>query len=123
MLSFPKVLTVALVVLIAGQSNALQTPVVSRRNILSKVVTTTTAATIVLVAGGADSAFAATAPTKKKQEQRAGAFRGGKEVLDAGHNGTELNERQAGVAGGLLDKMGITDIAPDKGGRGSGKKK
>ena len=42
-------------------------------------------------------------------------FRGGKNMSDALHNGTDLDGGQAAVAGGLLDKMGLSDITPDKG--------
>jgi hypothetical protein len=42
-------------------------------------------------------------------------FRGGKNLSDALHNGTDLDRGQAEVAGGLLDKMGLNDITPDKG--------
>jgi hypothetical protein len=42
-------------------------------------------------------------------------FRGGKNLSDALHNGTDLDRGQAAVAGGLLDKMGLADITPDKG--------
>jgi hypothetical protein len=42
-------------------------------------------------------------------------FRGGKNLSDALHNGTDLDKGQAAVAGGLLDKMGLKDITPDKG--------
>ena len=36
-------------------------------------------------------------------------------MSDALHNGTDLNGREAEVAGGLLDKMGLVDITPNKG--------
>jgi len=42
-------------------------------------------------------------------------FRGGKNLSDALHNGTDLDVEQAAVAGGLLDKLGLGDITPDKG--------
>ena len=42
-------------------------------------------------------------------------FRGGKNMSDALHNGTDLDGEQAAVAGGLLDKLGLGDITPDKG--------
>ena len=36
-------------------------------------------------------------------------------MSDATHNGTDMNDKEAGVAGGLLGKMGLDDITPDKG--------
>jgi len=45
-------------------------------------------------------------------------FRGGKTASDALHNGTDLDGEQAAVAGGLLDKLGLGDITPDKGDNG-----
>ena len=57
------------------------------------------------------SAIAADDPRKRRSK----TLRGGKDVSDATHNGTDLNEKETGVAGGLLGKMGLQDITPDKG--------
>jgi hypothetical protein len=57
------------------------------------------------VASAADSAKAG-----KKE-----LLRGGKNASDALHNGTDLNAKESVVASGLLDKMGLNDIAPEKG--------
>jgi hypothetical protein len=88
----------------------------SRRALFSKTVNTgaLVVATTTLVAPNVASAAAADAQ-KRKGGKGKPAFRGGKEGLDSLHNGTDLNGKQAVVAGGLLDKMGLQDITPDKG--------
>mmetsp|Transcript_10281 Transcript_10281/g.22878 ORF Transcript_10281/g.22878 Transcript_10281/m.22878 type:complete len:120 (-) Transcript_10281:162-521(-) len=96
--------------LVGQQSEAFQTAPFSRKAFLSKVATTTGA----LVATGALYPNSALAAPKQKAEKKA-AFRGGKEMSDALHNGTDLNKGQAAMASGLLDKMGLVDITPDKG--------
>lgn len=98
---------------VAAGSSAAFNPSVSREAFLSRAAS---AATGALVAGGALAsdplpASAAEKPSKSKRP----AFRGGKESLDALHNGTDLNKGEAAVAGGLLEKMGLNDISPDKG--------
>lgn len=100
-------LIVAIAILAITQ--ALQAPTFSRRGFVSKVVTTAGAGAVIATHPG--SAWAAPTGEKKKKKP---AFRGGKEVADATHNGTELNTKEADVASGLLGKMGVTDIAPDK---------
>lgn len=56
-------------------------------------------------------ALAADSPAQGKKE----LLRGGKNASDALHNGTDLNKKESAVASGLLDKMGLADITPDKG--------
>lgn len=100
--------------LLAGFAQALQSPAPvntnNRRNFLAQAGVAATA----FVAVVPNAAFAAepAATTKPKR----GAFRGGRGAADDTHNGTDLNTQQASVAGGLLGKMGIPDITPDKGG-------
>lgn len=95
----------ALVTLIAKQTHAWQTPTnVSRRSFFAKVATT---GAIVVTAPG----VALAAPQKKKTRT---PFRGGDKNIRDTHNGTELDSKQDVVAGGLLGKMGLNDIAPDK---------
>jgi hypothetical protein len=64
-------------------------------------------------ASSSSSAAAASDATSKAGKKE--LFRGGKNLSDALHNGTDLDRGQAEVAGGLLDKMGLNDITPDKG--------
>ena len=92
------------------QSEALQT-VFSRKAFVSRAATACT-----IVATGAsfpESALAAEDP-KAKAGKKA-PLRGGKNMSDALHNGTDLNKGEAAVASSLLDKMGLPDITPDKG--------
>mmetsp|Transcript_6123 Transcript_6123/g.13343 ORF Transcript_6123/g.13343 Transcript_6123/m.13343 type:complete len:120 (-) Transcript_6123:289-648(-) len=93
----------------AQQSEALTQSVFSRKAFISKAATSTLVATGAVVSMHPNSAMAA--PTKEKKE----AFRGGKNMSDALHNGTDLDKGEAAVAGGLLEKMGLNDITPDKG--------
>eukprot|EP00579_Thalassiosira_antarctica_P028406 CAMPEP_0202013936 /NCGR_PEP_ID=MMETSP0905-20130828/27665_1 /ASSEMBLY_ACC=CAM_ASM_000554 /TAXON_ID=420261 /ORGANISM="Thalassiosira antarctica, Strain CCMP982" /LENGTH=120 /DNA_ID=CAMNT_0048573653 /DNA_START=38 /DNA_END=400 /DNA_ORIENTATION=- len=98
-------------VLVGQQSEAFQTAPFSRKTFLSKVVTTTGT----LVTTGVlypNSAVAVPSDQKAKKNTN---FRGGKEMSDALHNGTDLNKGQAAMAGGLLEKMGLPDITPDNG--------
>ena len=41
--------------------------------------------------------------------KRSSAFRGGQEAAASTHDGTDLNDAEASVAGGLLEKMGLAD--------------
>ena len=96
---------------VAQYSEAFQ-PSVTRRAVFQKLATTTVggglvASSVVLPPGVASAAE----PKKKKKEM----LRGGKDMSDALHNGTDLNGGEAAVASGLLDKMGLNDITPDKG--------
>lgn len=98
-----------LVVAVAMQeTEALTQSPFSRRAFFSKAASSTLVAAGV-VSGHPDRATAAEKAGKKE------AFRGGKTMSDALHNGTDLNKGEAAVAGGLLDKMGLNDITPDKG--------
>mmetsp|Transcript_10943 Transcript_10943/g.16421 ORF Transcript_10943/g.16421 Transcript_10943/m.16421 type:complete len:128 (-) Transcript_10943:170-553(-) len=90
------------------QTEALQSAF-SRRSFVCKVATTGAGAVV------ASSAFQASANAAEEPRQtRSKTFRGGKEMSDATHNGTDMNVKEAGVAGGLLGKMGLDDITPDK---------
>lgn len=80
----------------------------SRRSFFSKAATT--GAVIATAAALPGSAWAA-APAKAKGNARP-AYRGGNKSITDTHNGTELKGKEADVAGGLLGKMGLNDIAP-----------
>ena len=97
--------------LLAGLAQALQspTPVNGRRTFLAQAGVAATAFVVV----APNAALAAESAVKSKPKR--GRFRGGRGAADDTHNGTELNGSQADVAGGLLGKMGIPDITPDKG--------
>jgi hypothetical protein len=87
----------------AHLSEAFQ-PSISRRALLSNVASASSA--VVFLPN-----IASAAEPKQKKE----LLRGGKNLSDALHNGTDLNEKEGAVASGLLDKMGLVDITPDKG--------
>eukprot|EP00986_Skeletonema_menzelii_P009717 scaffold4487_cov145-Skeletonema_menzelii.AAC.8 len=91
-------------VITAQQSAAFQ-PSISRRALISNIATSSAA--VILVP---EIASAAERKAGKKE-----LLRGGKNASDALHNGTDLNAKEGAVASGLLDKMGLTDIAPDNG--------
>ena len=97
----------------AQHSTAFQ-PAISRRSLLSNIATTSAATTsaAILLGSATSPAIAKEEETKNNKKQ---ALRGGKNMSDALHNGTDLNGREAEVASGLLDKMGLVDISPDKG--------
>lgn len=101
-------LFVTLVTATAVHSDALAQPITSRRTFVGKLVTA--GAVVATTASNPGMAFAKPTPT-----------RGGKEMIDATHNGTELNGKESGVASGLLGKMGIDDITPDRGSKYSNK--
>lgn len=86
---------------LVGQSDALAQTPSSRRAFIGKIATT---GAVVVTAAGANPSSA-----------WAVGKRGGKEMIDATHNGTDLNGKESGVASGLLSKMGIDDITPDRG--------
>ena len=113
-----------------GHTNAMQqTPPFSRRSFVDKLVTgtTTTGATVIIVASSLTTSATAWAAETHYQQQTGGKavdtarrsssrvgpksrVAGGKEMSDRAHNGTDLDEKEAKVAGGLLEKMGLTDI-------------
>mmetsp|Transcript_28866 Transcript_28866/g.32373 ORF Transcript_28866/g.32373 Transcript_28866/m.32373 type:complete len:129 (+) Transcript_28866:131-517(+) len=103
-----------------GHTEALQnTPPFSRRSFAGKLVTGTTGA-IIIATSSTSPAWAADTNYKQQTGGKAVDTRsrtgpksrvaGGKEMSDRAHNGTELDDKEAKVAGGLLDKMGLTDI-------------
>jgi hypothetical protein len=100
---FKSQLFILIVAFLAGKSDALAQPPSSRRTFVGRLVTT---GAVVVTAGAANPGSA-----------RAIGSRGGKDMIDATHNGTELNGKQAVVASGLLGKMGVDDITPDRGSR------
>jgi len=91
---------VLIVAFLGEQSDALVQPPSSRRAFVGRLVTT--------------GAIAITAGANPGPALAVGR-RGGKETIDATHNGTDLNGKEAVVASSLLDKMGVADITPDKG--------
>ena len=93
------------VVITAAQQSAAFQPSISRRALLSNIATTSSA--VILVP---EIASAADRKAGKKE-----LLRGGKNLSDALHNGTDLNAKEGAVAAGLLDKMGLNDIQPDNG--------
>ncbi|KAL7524648.1 hypothetical protein ACHAWF_001034 [Thalassiosira exigua] len=100
---------VLLVAALAAHADAFQ-PAISRKALLQNAArASASAAAVVLLPP--QIASAADAPERKKKE----LLRGGKNLSDALHNGTDLNGGESAVASGLLDKMGLNDITPDKG--------
>merc|ERR1712194_480736 len=89
---------------LVGQLQALQSPAFSRRSFVAKVAT---AGAVVALANPQSALAAEQAPKKMK-------FRGGKQALDVLHNGPALTSKEEDVSSGLLGKMGIPDISPDK---------
>eukprot|EP00986_Skeletonema_menzelii_P014137 scaffold8960_cov154-Skeletonema_menzelii.AAC.4 len=102
--SGPDAVRVSVLHYTAQQSTAFQ-PSVSRRALLSNIATSSAA--VVLLP---EIASAADRKAGKKE-----LLRGGKNASDALHNGTDLNAKEGAVASGLLDKMGLPDITPEKG--------
>ena len=103
-------LSIFLIVALIGQfAQETQALAFSRRGFFGNVAT----AGVVAVTAAACPGIASAAPEKPKSTRRP-AFRGGNKVITDTHNGTVLNDKQADVAGGLLGKMGISDISPDK---------
>ncbi len=115
-------------------ASALSQNVFSRKAFVSRVVSsavvattagTTTALTFdpsiasaregVLTARIKERASSSSASDATSKAGKKELFRGGKNLSDALHNGTDLDRGQAELAGGLLDKMGLKDITPDKG--------
>ena len=85
------------------QGQALQSPLTNRRSFVAAAVS------------AAVPAAALAAPPEKKAKRE--AFRGGRQAADDTHNGTDLNDKEASVAGGLMDKMGLPDVDPYKDGK------
>jgi|AntRauTorckE5430_2_1112549.scaffolds.fasta_scaffold17139_1 hypothetical protein len=111
-------LVVALVGELVQKTNALQIsgmPTFSSRRLFVKVATT---GAVVATAAGSYPGNAQASQAEEPRKTRSKTLRGGKEMSDSTHNGTELNDKEANVAGGLLGKMGLDDITPDKGGGG-----
>eukprot|EP00548_Thalassiothrix_antarctica_P001420 CAMPEP_0194146306 /NCGR_PEP_ID=MMETSP0152-20130528/20512_1 /TAXON_ID=1049557 /ORGANISM="Thalassiothrix antarctica, Strain L6-D1" /LENGTH=87 /DNA_ID=CAMNT_0038846791 /DNA_START=263 /DNA_END=526 /DNA_ORIENTATION=- len=69
---------------------------------------------LVVATAGTLPKVAEAAPVDKTKSPRAAKFRGGSKATTDTHNGTSLNGKESSLAGGLLDKMGIVDITPDK---------
>ena len=92
----------------AVQQAAAFQPSISRRALLSNIATATTATTSAVV-------LLPNVALAKEQKPKKELLRGGKNLSDALHNGTDLNEKEGDVAAGLLDKMGLSDITPDQG--------
>ena len=84
----------------SGDALAPQTAPSSRRSFIGRIATT-----------GAVVAAGVTDPGKALAVGK----RGGKDMIDAGHNGVPLSGKESNVANGLLGKMGLDDITPDKG--------
>ena len=92
------------VAITAAQQSAAFQPSISRRTILSNIATSSAVILVPEIASAADR------KAGKKE-----LLRGGKNLSDALHNGTDLNAKEGAVAAGLLDKMGLNDIQPDNG--------
>ena len=109
-------LVAALIGQLVQETGALQNsamPAFSRRSFFAKAVTT---GAVVATAAGTYPGIAQASGDEEPRQTRSKVLRGGKEMSDSTHNGTELNDKEANVAGGLLSKMGLDDITPDKGG-------
>ena len=81
-------------------------PAISRKAFFAKVATVTASSAVLL-----PNVASAAEPKAGKKE----LLRGGKNASDALHNGTDLNKAESVVASSLLDKMGLSDITPEKG--------
>ena len=101
-----KSFTIAIGAVLAHQSTGFQVAI-SRKALLSNIATATASTALVLLP---DISVAAEAASGKKE-----LLRGGKNASDALHNGTDLNKAESAVASNLLDKMGLPDVAPEKG--------
>jgi len=84
----------------------------SRRSFVTNLATTG-AFGIAALTFPTDRACAAPPPSKTAGRP---AYRGGNKSITDTHNGTDLNGREAGVASGLLGKMGIDNTDPLKDG-------
>jgi hypothetical protein len=132
------ILLTATVVASTTEVSALSQNVFSRKAFVTRVVTAGSVATFGVMSSphsasareGALSRALNKAPTSSSSSPDGGPdantkagskelFRGGKNMSDALHNGTDLDKGQAEVAGSLLSKMGLVDITPDKGGSSS----
>merc|ERR1719223_1219022 len=110
-----------------GKVEALQPQTTSwnRRNFLGQLVagtgtavlTSTTNAPIVWATTSDDTIDLSSSSTKtttspvNSRQRRSKTLRGGNEMSAATHDGTDLNDAESIVAGGLLDKMGLADVA------------
>ena len=112
-------LCVFLVAALLGPLSALQSPAsFSRRQFGSKLATAGAVVALVGIRPDSSAWAATTAPeaAPKTAVQKRQILRGGRKMADDTHNGTELNEKQASVASGLLGKLGEKDITPYSGG-------
>ena len=99
--------TLLLVIAIAAQpAAAFQTS--TRRALVHKLAKSSGAAV-------ASSLLLPNVASAAEKKPKKALLRGGKNASDALHNGTDLVGAEAEVASGLLDKMGMSDITPDKG--------
>mmetsp|Transcript_56010 Transcript_56010/g.119100 ORF Transcript_56010/g.119100 Transcript_56010/m.119100 type:complete len:125 (+) Transcript_56010:91-465(+) len=98
----------------AHQTRAFQ-PSLSRRALLRRVAATGGAAIATSSGTLLPLPTVASAAESKDAKRKKELLRGGKNMSDALHNGTDLNARESAAASGLLDKMGLADITPDKG--------
>eukprot|EP00956_Cyclotella_meneghiniana_P031660 scaffold83778_cov73-Cyclotella_meneghiniana.AAC.6 len=94
--------TIIVAALAAQQCHGFQS-VISRKDLISNIATASSIILLPNVASAAETKAGTKAP-----------LRGGKNASDALHNGTDLNKVESAVAGGLMEKMGLPDIAPDK---------
>ena len=104
-----KCLIVAIIISCLYEADAFQ-PGFSRRALLQNTKNGIIAASLVVVVPLFPEVASAKTSKQKKE-----LLRGGKGRSDALHNGTDLNKGQSAVASGLLDKLGVPDITPDKG--------
>lgn len=107
----PQILLLLIVTLSLGQSARALSTAFSRRNLFSKLAKTTTGGIVVTASTCPKIAWAVPETGKPKKRP---AFRGGNKAITDTHNGTELNDKEASVAGGLLEKMGMKEIEPYK---------
>mmetsp|Transcript_43584 Transcript_43584/g.85532 ORF Transcript_43584/g.85532 Transcript_43584/m.85532 type:complete len:139 (-) Transcript_43584:52-468(-) len=87
-------------------------PACTRRTFFARLTTTTGAAAVFAAAPGGALAD----PPKPKEAKRSVMRGGGNKGITDLHNGVVLNTKESVVASGLLGKMGIEDITPDKDG-------
>ena len=88
-------------------------PQTNRRNFMGKLIAVSSAAAVVS-STGVDAGWAAEGYVQQQYRGRKGAaqgaFRGGSAMSSATHDGTDLNAAETNVAGGLLDKMGLSEV-------------
>ncbi|CAB9528496.1 expressed unknown protein [Seminavis robusta] len=119
------IFVVLVVTLFSGCCHGLQSPVAVTISSRRGFGATLAAGAAIVV--GSQSAVAADddAGKKKANNNKTKKDKGGYEyaAADATWYGTVLNEKESQVAGGLLDKLGVDDIAPDKDAKTAGKGK